>query len=396
MVVQGFGRYEADWWPGNPGAPTRRQRAAGRFEQFVPDEIATLQATPDLQLAADLASVEASVARLDGLAQARALRALMPLLSRQESIASSWIEGFEIGHRRLASAALDANERDVNARNVLGHIDALRLAVAIGGRTTPLRVDEIVEIHDALFRRAPEPWSRMAGRLREGVIWVGSGSSTPVTADFVGPPAGEVPRLLEDLAAFMSRTDVPAIMQAAIAHAQFETIHPFPDGNGRVGRCLIHTVLSRSGLGNIVVPISSVFASDTRGYVEGLTDYRRGDFGRWVNRFVDAVEGAAAIVAALEDGLGSLLADWRARIRDLRSDAADWKLLDALMEQPVLNVAAAMAAAGVSDQTASAALERLERRGVVTGSSRKRHREWVAIEVIDLMSAAERALRRSP
>jgi Fic family protein len=394
MVVQGFGRYESAWWPGDPGGQSRRQRAAGPYEQFVPGEIAALQVTPDLRLAADLASIEASVARLDGSVQARALRALMPLLSRQESIASSWIEGFEIGHRRLASAALDADERDVNARSVLGHIDALRLAVAIGERTAPFQVGDVLEVHNALFERAPEPWSKMAGRLRDGVVWVGSGSSTPITADFVGPPAAVVPALLEDLTEFMNRTDVPAIMQAAIAHAQFETIHPFPDGNGRVGRCLIHALLSRSGLGNIVVPVSSVLASDVRGYVSGLADYRRGEFGRWVDRFADAVEGAAAMVAALEDGLDRLLADWRARIADLRSDAADRKLLDVLLAQPVLNVAAAMTASGVSHQTAAAALERLERRGIVAGSDRKRHREWVATEVIDLLSAAERAFRR--
>jgi len=88
MVVQGFGRYVSDWWPGDPGAPTRRQRAAGRFDQFVPAEIATLQVAPDLQLAADLASVEASVARLDGLAQARALRAASAI-SSSRSVPSS-------------------------------------------------------------------------------------------------------------------------------------------------------------------------------------------------------------------------------------------------------------------------------------------------------------------
>jgi Fic family protein len=394
MIVQGFGRYESDWWPGDAGAPTRRQRAAGRFEQFVPDEIGALDASPELGLAAALSSVEASVARLDGLAQARAVRALMPLLSRQESIASSWIEGFEVGHRRLASAALDADERDVDARSVLGHVDALRLAVAIGARTAPFHMSDILEIHDALFARAPAPWPRMAGRLRSGVVWVGSGASTPVTAEFVGPPAIEVPALLEDLVAFMNRTDVPAIMQAAIAHAQFETIHPFPDGNGRVGRCLIHMLLSRSGLGSIVVPVSSVFASDPRGYVDGLTEYRKGEFGRWVEQFTDAMEVAAAMVAALEDGLGALLAAWRARIGDVRSDAADRKLLDALLVQPVLNVAAAMAAVGVSHQAAATALERLERREVVTGSGQKRHRTWVATEVIELMSAAERSFRR--
>jgi Fic family protein len=392
--VEGFGRYEPDWWPGDAGAPTRRQRAAGRFEQFVPGNVAALQVAPDLKLAADLSSMEASVARLDGLAHASALRAMMPLLARQESIASSWIEGFEIGHRRLASAALDADERDVNARSVLGHVDALRLAIAIGERPAPFQASDILEIHHALLTRAPAPWSRMAGRLRDGVVWVGSGASTPVTADFVGPPAAEVPALLDDLVAFMNRTDVPAIMQAAVAHAQFETIHPFPDGNGRVGRCLIHLLLSRTGLCNIVVPISSVFASDPRGYVSGLIDYREGELGRWVERFIDAMEVAAAMVAALEDGIGRLVADWRARLADVRADAADRRLLDPLLLQPVLNVAAAMEAVHVSYRTAETALERLERRGIVTGSGRKRHREWVATEVIELMSAAERSFRR--
>jgi Fic family protein len=395
MVVQGFGRFEADWWPGDPGAPTRRQRAAGRFDQFVPGEIAALQVAPDLKLAAHLSSIEAAIARLDGLAQARALRALMPLLSRQESIASSWIEGFEVGHRRLARAALGADERDVDARSVLGHVDALKQAIAIGERTAPFDTSDILEIHHALLERAPEPWSRMAGRLREGVVWVGSATSTPVTADFVGPPAAELPALLDDLTAFMNRTDIPAIMQAAIAHAQFETIHPFPDGNGRVGRCLIHMLLRRTGLGSIVVPISSVFASEPRGYVSGLVDYRTGQFGRWVERFTDAMEVAATMVAALEDGLGSLLSDWRTRVADARSDAADRKLLDALLVQPVLNVPAAMAAIGVSHQTAAAALERLEHRGIVTGSGRMRNREWVATEVIGLMSGGEQSFRRA-
>jgi Fic family protein len=360
---------------------------------FVPSEIAELQVGPGLNLSAALASAESAVARLDGLAHAHALRALMPLLARQESIASSWIEGVEIGYRRLLGATLDPGERDRDARSVLGHVDALRAAIELGAATTPFETADLLRIHAALFERAPEPWSAMAGRLREGLIWVGPAASTLVTAEFVAPPAPLVPALLDDLTAFMNRTDVPAVMQAGIAHAQFETIHPFPDGNGRVGRCLIHTLLRRSGLSNIVLPVSAILAADARGYVAGLTDYRRGDFGSWIERFTDAVVAAAGIVAGLEDDIAALAADWRARIADVRADAADWKLLDALLAQPVLNVAAAMEAAGVSYQAAEAALERLERRGVVT-SARRRSREWAATELIGLMTAAEGSYRR--
>lgn len=362
---------------------------------FVPSEITALQLAPELGLAASLASVEAAVGRLDGLAQARALRALTPLLARQESIASSWIEGFAIGYSRLVSASLDPDEGDVTARNVLGHVDALRTAIELGDGTAPFRTADIVRIHAALFARVPEPWSLMAGQVREGLVWAGSGTSTPVTADFVGPPAAMVPGLLDDLVAFMNRTDVPAIMQAAMAHAQFESIHPFPDGNGRVGRCLIHMLLRRSGLSSIVLPISAVLASDTRAYIAGLTDYQQGEVGRWVEQFTDAVEVASGRVADLEENLGALLDDWRKRIAAVRSDAADWKLLDLILAQPVLDVAAAMEAAGVSDRAAAAALGRLERRGIVTGVTRRRRREWTATEVVDLMRSAESGFRRS-
>jgi Fic family protein len=293
------------------------------------------------------------------------------------------------------SAALDPDERDTNARSVLGHVDALRAAIRIGESVAPFQTADILEIHRALFERAPEPWSRMAGRVRDGLVWVGSPTSTPVTAEFVGPPAAMVPHLLEDLVAFMNRTDVPALMQAAVAHAQFETIHPFPDGNGRVGRCVIHALLARSGLANVLVPVSSVFAAEPRGYVRGLTEYRQGELGLWVERFTDAVAIATGIVARIEADLGTLIADWRGRLAGTRSDAADWRLIDALLAQPVLNVAAATDVADVSFNAAEAALERLATCGVVTTVGGRRHREWAATEVIAIMSDADARLRAS-
>jgi Fic family protein len=360
---------------------------------FVPSEIAAVDWRPGLPLITELASVEAEIARLDGLTEMRALRSLWPLLARQESIASSWIEGFQIGHRRLLQVTLHPGARDLSAANVIGHLEALRLATEIGAAARSFHVRDFEEVHRALFDQLPAPWSEIAGRVREEVVWIGGPGSTPVTAGYVGPPPGELPRLLEDLALFASRDDLPTVMQAAIAHAQFETIHPFADGNGRVGRCLIHAILARRELGSLVVPVSALFAREKRTYIDGLTDYQTGEWQRWITFFVQSMSEAVRRLSALEARLSRLREAWRSRLRGIRSDAVDWRLLDVLLGQPVLTVAAAQRATGVSYNAAEAALKRLEQRGVVLGASTRRNREWRSEEVLDLVAASERGDR---
>ena len=111
--------------------------------------------------------------------------------------------------------------------------------------------------------------------LREEQNWVGGPGWSPLRAAFVPPPEADVPRLVADLASFVTQTSGNPVVRAAIAHAQFETIHPFVDGNGRTGRALIHTILRRAdALRNVLIPISTVFAGDTDSYVAGLVRYR--------------------------------------------------------------------------------------------------------------------------
>jgi Fic family protein len=396
MSIEGFGRWETGWWSGDPGGQSRRQRAPGRYRMFIPSEIAEIEWQPNLRLVAELANVEAEIARLDGLTETRALRSLWPLLARQESIASSWIEGFQIGHRRLLQVTLQPGARDINASNVVGHLEALRLATDIGAAAKSFHVSDFKAIHRALFEQLPEPWSEIAGEVREDIVWVGGPSSTPVTADFVGPPPRELLRLLDDLARFSSRDDLPAVMQAALAHAQFETVRPFADGNGRVGRCLIHAILARRGLGTLVVPVSSVFARVRKTYIEGLTDYQAGEWERWLSFFVESTSEAVRRLAVLEANLSRLREEWRRRLEGIRSDAVDWRLLDVLLAQPVLTVAAAQQATGVSYNAAGAAFGRLEDRGVVVAASARRNREWRSEEVLELVAASERGRLTSP
>jgi Fic family protein len=123
----------------------------------------------------------------------------------------------------------------------------------------------------------------------------------------VPPPVWEVGRLLENLAVFLTETGGNPVIRAALAHAQFEAIRPFIDGNGRTGRALIHSVLRRAdALLHILVPISTVFAAEVDSYIAGLTSYRAGDSDAWVLGFCRATEVAASTAVRLADDLARL------------------------------------------------------------------------------------------
>ena len=143
-----------------------------------------------------------------------------------------------------------------HARLVANNITVLRRATQDLVDTHEVSVDDIVALHAALL-----PDERHHG-LREVQNWIGGSNWHPLDADFVPPPWDQVARLLDDLVGFLNGSSTGPLIQAALVHAQFETIHPFTDGNGRVGRALIHTVLARRGLApGAVLPISLVLAT---------------------------------------------------------------------------------------------------------------------------------------
>lgn len=174
------------------------------------------------------------------------LDALARQLLRQESVGSSRIEDL-----------------------VIGNVRAMERAIALAGEPRPFTRDDVVAIHPTLFEGTHDEW--LAGVVREKQNWIGGSAYSPADAAFVPPPPERVESLLDDLATFMNRHDLPVTLQAAIAHAQFETIHPFLDGNGRVGRCLIRVVFRRRDLARTVVPpISLVLATHVDLYIGGL------------------------------------------------------------------------------------------------------------------------------
>lgn len=203
--------------------------------------------------------------------------ALARLLLRAESLASSRIEGLVVGGRRLLRAEvarqISGSANDVTAEEVLGNIDAMTWAVESLASASTVTVDGLLDIHRRLLTSTR--LAAHAGKIRQVQNWIGGSSFTPCSAAFVPPPPEHVKGLLEDLCAFCKDDSLPAVAQAAIAHAQFETIHPFVDGNGRTGRALIHVMLRRRGLAaRVLPPVSLVLATWSAAYIDGLTATR--------------------------------------------------------------------------------------------------------------------------
>jgi Fic family protein len=328
------------------------------------------------------------------------------LLLRAESVASSRLEGLEVGPRRLlrAEAARQMGETpaDITAEEVLGNIDAMRAALAIGESDEPITADALLKVHRRLLRDTAI--RQHAGRIRTVQNWIGGSEYNPCSAAYVPPPAERVPDLLDDLAQFCNSDSLPAVVQAAIAHAQFETIHPFADGNGRTGRALVHLILRRRGLSTSVQPpVSLILATHASGYIGGLTGFRfdgspdgaaaREGLNSWVGFFAAACTRAVDDAIAFEKRCQELEAEWRARIGRIRSGSSVDLLVRLLPGTPILTVRSAMAVLGRSKPQVNEAVSRLEGVGVLKQVTvGRRNRAFEAREVIDAFADLERQL----
>lgn len=200
-----------------------------------------------------------------------------------------------------------------------------------------------------------------------------------------------MPGLVEDLVAFIARDDIPPIAMAAIAHAQLETIHPFADGNGRVGRCLIHAIFRRAGLTPMFVPpISVVLAARPESYVGGLIEFRNGGIAPWVASFAEAVEQAATEGLAMVADVDELRSEWFERSGRPRQDSSAARLLEVLPASPILSASTASKLIGASPQRTLDGLKRLESSGVLTQISRGTWgRQYAAQQLFDLVAECE-------
>ena len=186
------------------------------------------------------------------------------------------------------------------------------------------------------------------------------------------------------------------LVQVAVAHAQFETIHPFVDGNGRTGRALAQSILRNKGLvSSTAVPISAGLLVNTGRYFQALTAFRAGDAAPIIREFAMASRIAASTGTQLVDDLVAQLDESRALLQGVRSDAAVWKVLPALVGQPAVNTKYLMSALGLGEMAALRALDTLTDRGVLTETTGQgRNRVWQHRGIFDVLDGYAEQIRR--
>lgn len=409
----------AEWedavWPAADSAPSRADRRGGRYATYRPD----LLVERPLALASDVSElawrVESSVRRLGELPGTRGLEGLARFLLRSEAIASSRIEGLVVSPQQVGLAevaeeeSLTAENVNRTAKKVAANINALRRATHELAVQERLTAGGIEELQSLLLSDEPH-----LHRVRDVQNWIGGSDYHPLAAEFVPPVPRLLPALVADLVAYMNGGDHAPLVQAGLVHAQFETIHPFRDGNGRVGRALIHTVLVRRGLTrHAVLPISPVLLTRSQEYVQGLTDYRysgpptsaeaqRG-VSQWLRVFLQAVGVAVTQAEQFAASLEELRLRWeqdvavKRRERNLRetprADSAISRILESLQEHPVLTTASVMRLFDVSRPAAVTALDELATAGVLTKRRLDRRTGgYLAMDVFALITDAERQL----
>jgi Fic family protein len=383
--------YEEHPWvsryPRGTASRVQLARHQGPYLAAVPAAIADVA----LKLPADTlsASTEAAqeVARFDAELGGE-IAPFSAVLLRSESAASSQIENLTASARAIAEATL-GEPAGANARQVVGNVEAMRAALALADDVS---AGAILAMHRALLEHT-EP--DIAGRWRDQQVWIGGTSLGPHLAAFVPPHKDRVPGAINDLVAFVARNDIPVLAHIALAHAQFETIHPYPDGNGRTGRALMHAMLRHAGLvRNVTVPISAGLLVAVEDYFDALTAYREGDAAPIVERVTDAAYAAVANGRQLIGDLRAVRADWSTRVR-ARRDAAAWRIADLLLLHPVVNVALISDELGIAAQNVYRSVAPLVDADVLTSTARQRDRVWRSVEVLAAVDAfARRAGRR--
>lgn len=391
-------RYEAHPWSAQyelyATSRSQRKKYYGPYQAALVPPIASARLSLSDELAALVGDASAELARFDERMGGE-IAHFSAILLRSESAASSRIENLTASARAIAEAELaqaeSAPSHRENAAEVVANtrtmIAAVELSGSINGRS-------ILAMHHALMSETdPEN----AGRWRTAQVWIGGGNLGPHDALFVPPHHERVGAAIDDLMKFIERADLPVLAHAALAHAQFETIHPLTDGNGRTGRALVQAMLRHGELTrNVTVPVSAGLLSDTASYFEALTEYRRGDPIPIIRKFAEASFNAVTNGRQLVDELRQIRERWKQVVK-ARSDSAIWKVIDLLLRMPVINARAVAQELALDMGNVHRYIKPLLEAGVVKESRDvKRNQVWRAAEVLSALdSFAARAGRRT-
>ena len=378
------------WQHRDPLASHRaRQRNTGEFKSAVTPRIA--EQTPQLspQLHTLVQDCTRTITRFDEQHAALGGVPFAAVLLRGESASSSQIENLTVSARRLSLAVVGASSSAVghNAELVARNVSAMQAAL---GAAESLTIESIVHMHHELTAGTLDD----AGKFRQQWVWVGGQS--PVTADYVAPHWKLVPAAMNDLVEFMARRDLDPLVQAAIAHAQFETIHPFTDGNGRTGRALISALLMARGVTeHVVLPISSGLLHDVADYIAALTAYRAGDIEPMIRCFIQASNAAVKNARILAEDISGLRDKILGTAR--RTTSALKAVADFCCTEPAFTVQMVEQNTSVAPATIYRIIATLEKAGVIRREKTfvAGQRVWTVPHLNDALDAfAARAGRR--
>lgn len=311
------------------------------------------------------------------------------LLMRGESVASSHIEHLTASAKKIIESDLGIGSSH-NADLIVANTRAMQVA---SRASWPLTRDSLLDMHSALLQHSAP---RIAGTMRDGHVWIGGDAHSPAGALYIGPSPDTLDALIDDLLVFIADYPCSPLVKAAIAHAQFETIHPFADGNGRTGRALIHFILQGTGVTpNTALPLSAVLLQDTDAYFAALGSYRNGDVWPIVELFTHCAHVAAQRGTQACNELGQIRSTWDCAVSS-RADSPDATILDLLLSSPILTKDAILQAhPELTESRIRRSLARLEAAGVVRAYKPKKNvTAWRADDVLELLDSFAAGLAR--
>jgi len=350
------------------------------IEVSLPPTIADLDLRTSKATSLAVIDATSAVSALDS-GQGRQLVGLGSFLLRTESVSSSRIERVNATRNDFAKAVAGIKSSS-DAKTTLAAVAASASLIRQAGNSGEVALADILEAHRLLMK---DNWDEKAyaGQVRDVQNWIGGSDYSPRGAIHIPPPPELVDPLMGDLLRYANRLDIPAIVQAAIVHAQFESIHPFTDGNGRLGRALISATLRRRQLAkHTVVPIASAMLANIGRYFQVVTDYRNGAADEFVLYLAESTSAAAAAAEESAGVLASLPDEWRALAKP-RATSTDALLITKLTAHPVVTVADVQSLTGSGYTAANSACERLAAAGVLTPLTQSaRDRAWMAADVL--------------
>jgi Fic family protein len=387
-------------WRQKQKSGTREDRMLSEVTVSLPPKISDYDPELPTPVAAQSDEALAAIARLDS-AHGENLTALSVLLLRAESVASSKIEHVEASIEDFARA-VHGTKSNASATLMVASAEALDALISSVEGKGRIVLSDVLAAHRILMHDDPRE-APYAGHLRDVQNWIEGSDYSPRNATYVPPPAETVAEYMADLLEFANRDDVPVIAQAAIAHAQFESIHPFTDGNGRIGRALINTILRRRGVtSRVVVPIASALVAKKATYFEVLAAYREGDAGPMIRALARAARTASHESETTAERLAELPEQWNGMYVTMagkmpRAGSAARKILDLLPTVPFFTSEDMDDLIGGATSSVYGAIEKLAEADVLRPlTNRKRKQVWCAGLIMDeLEDLGQRIARRT-